>query len=82
MGGRTIAEAKENLSLIEFRSWLKYRALRGSLNIGMRVERGSALLAMMYANVNYKDGPYRMFDFMPHEAEQPISLEQAMESWA
>ncbi|WP_181007025.1 hypothetical protein [Pseudomonas syringae] len=48
----------------------------------MRVERGSALLAMMYANVNYKDGPYKIFDFMAHEAEQPISLEQAMESWA
>ncbi|MDU8501001.1 hypothetical protein [Pseudomonas amygdali] len=48
----------------------------------MRVERGSALLAMLYANVNYKDGPYKVFDFMPHEVEPPISLEQAMESWA
>ncbi|WP_438287525.1 phage tail assembly protein T [Pseudomonas syringae] len=67
---------------MEFRSWRKYRDLRGSLNTGMRVERGSAMLAMMYANVNYKDGPYKIFDFMPHEVEQPISLEQAMESWA
>ncbi|WP_435368237.1 hypothetical protein [Pseudomonas alliivorans] len=48
----------------------------------MRVEQSSAQLAMLYANINYKDGPYKVFDFMPHEVEPPISLERAMESWA
>ncbi|WP_423152187.1 hypothetical protein [Pseudomonas viridiflava] len=48
----------------------------------MRVEQSSAQLAMLYANVNYKDGPYKVFDFMPHQVEPLISLERAMESWA
>ncbi len=65
----------------EFRQWLKYRALRGSLNIGMRVERGVALLATLYANSHFKDGGYKIYDFMPHDSEPPVSLEQAMESW-
>ncbi|NBA95504.1 hypothetical protein GUY40_11105 [Pseudomonas sp. R5(2019)] len=77
-----MAEARERLSLNEFRSWAKYRALRGSLNVGMRVERGSALLATLYANTHSKDGGYKIYDFMPHEVEAPISLDQAMESWA
>ena len=61
---------------------MKYRNLRGSLNVGMRVERGIALLATLYANTHSKDGGYRIYDFMQHDAEKPVSLEQAMEQWA
>jgi hypothetical protein len=50
--------------------------------VGMRVERGAALLATLYANTHTKDGGYTIFDFMQHDAPKPISLEQAMESWA
>ena len=66
----------------EFRQWVKYRKLRGSLNVGMRVERSAALLATLYANFKTKNGGYTVYDFMPHDAEKPPSLEQAMESWA
>ncbi|MBI6925718.1 hypothetical protein IYR97_03535 [Pseudomonas fulva] len=69
------------MSLAEFRQWLKYRAKRGSLNWGMRIERGTALLATLYANVHSKNGGYKIFDFMPHDAEEPLTLEQAIESW-
>lgn len=61
---------------------MKYRTLRGSLNVGMRVERGVALLATIYANANTKDGGYKISDFMPHDAEKPLTLEQAMAAWA
>jgi hypothetical protein len=81
IGGRTIAEAKRQLSYAEFGMWVKYRQLRGSLNIGMRVERGSALLAAIYANSKSKNGGYKIFDFMAHEEEPVPTLEEAMETW-
>lgn len=47
----------------------------------MRVERGAALLAALFANSKSKNGGYKIFDFMPHEDEPPIQLDQAMENW-
>ena len=81
IGGNTIAKAKRQLTYAEFITWMKYREKRGSLNTGMRVERGTALLATLYANNNSKNGGYRIYDFAPHEVEPPVSLEQAMENW-
>lgn len=81
IGGRTIEEAQQRVSYPEFMTWVKYRNKRGSLNLGMRVERGSALLATLYANSHSKHGGHKLFDFMPHESESPLSLEQAMENW-
>ena len=81
VGGRTIAEAQERLSFREFQSWQRYRAKRGSLNVGMRVERGAALLATLYANSKSKNGGFKIFDFMPHEDEPEIPLEAAMKEW-
>jgi hypothetical protein len=48
----------------------------------MRIERGTAMLATLYANSKSKDGGFKIYDFMPHDAERPMTLEQAMESWA
>lgn len=61
---------------------MRYREKRGSLNWGMRIERGVATLAVLYANANSKNGGYSLYDFMPHDSEQPLTLEQAMETWA
>ncbi|WP_419201384.1 phage tail assembly protein T [Pseudomonas putida] len=87
MGGSTIAQAKENLSLREFRAWAKYRQRRGSLHVGMRVERAAGLLAMILANQardqQKRPQPYTIADFTPHDQdERPISLEEAIASWA
>jgi hypothetical protein len=81
IGGRTIAEAKERVSFAEFMSWARYRNRRGSLNLGMRIERGTAMLAAMYANAHSKDGGFKFHDFAPHHDAPPISLEQAMKDW-
>lgn len=70
------------MSLAEFRQWLKYRAKRGSLNWGMRIERGTAMLATLYANSHSKDGGFKIYDFMPHDSEPALTLEQAMDAWA
>jgi hypothetical protein len=70
------------MSLAEFRQWIKYRAKRGSLNWGMRIERGTALLATLYANAHSKNGGYKIYDFMPHDADpQVLTLQRAMETW-
>jgi len=52
----------------------------------MRVERGFALLATILANQardpKTRPTPFTMLDFMPHEEDRPISLEEARKSWA
>ena len=83
IGGRTIAEAQERLSHAEFWTWVQYRARRGSLHLGMRVERGAALLATLYHNAHAKE-PKELWEFMPYADQPPpapISLEEAMENW-
>lgn len=82
VGGSTIAEAQERMAYSEFLRWATYRSRRGSLHPGMRVEQGAALVASILANANSKRGGYKTTDFMPHADADPMSLEEAMESWA
>ncbi|WP_058911873.1 phage tail assembly protein T [Entomohabitans teleogrylli] len=84
IGGRTIAEAMENLSLSEYRLWLKYRRRYGGLNPIVRTEWGAALVASVIANVNRGKNtpPFKLADFAPHIKTAPISLEEAMHTWA
>jgi len=70
------------LSLREFNRWIKYRRDRGSLNIGLRVERSVATLSAIYANQHSKEKSFRAADFIPHEREREIGLEQALEEWS
>lgn len=83
IGGRTIAEAQQRISYPEFVRWAQYRAKRGSLNLGLRVERGSALLATMYANAHRDKHapPYELCDFAPYHDRPEATLEEAMASW-
>lgn len=83
VGGRTIAEAKARLTYYEFARWAAFRRRRGSLHLGMRIERSIAGLSALYANAHRKSDakPFGIHDFMPHEDEQPLSLEKAMETW-
>ncbi len=82
IGGRTIAEAKLNISYPEFLQWIQYRNLRGSFHVGMRIEQSIAMIASMYANAHSKKGTtFSQKDFMPHADDAPISLEDALKSW-
>jgi len=82
VGGRTIAEAQERISYPEFLRWVKYRAKRGSLNLGLRVERGAAQLSVLYANRNRKQGAeaYKLTDFAPYH-DQPVLTLDDLKSW-
>jgi len=75
VGGRTVEEAKETLSFAEAQAWSAYMRKRGSLNVGMRLEYGFALIARSINNA--LGGHATMRDFMPH-ADQPDSLEEIM----
>jgi len=61
---------------------VKYRSVRGSLNVGLRVERSVAVLTAIYANRITKDGGFKYSDFLPHERAREVSLDEAMEAWA
>jgi len=82
IGGRTIAEAQQRISHAEFVRWAQYRAKRGTLNQGMRMERGSALLATLYANAHRKEGSpaYKIHDFAPHHDQPELTLDD-LKSW-
>lgn len=81
VGGRTIAEAKQRLSYPEFLSWMRFRNKRGTLHMGMRVDRGAALLAALYTNLRVKDASYSVADFMPFEEHREPTVEEAMAAW-
>ncbi|EPC3765345.1 phage tail assembly protein T [Klebsiella michiganensis] len=83
IGGRTIAEAQERMSLREFQMWVKYRNKYGPLNIMMRTEWGASLVASVLANINKSKNspPFKISDFAPHINEVSVSLEEAMKSW-
>lgn len=83
IGGRTIAEAQERMSLREFQMWVKYRNKYGPLNIMMRSEWGTSLVASVLANINKSKNspPFKISDFAPHINEVSVSLEEAMKTW-
>ncbi|WP_154922704.1 phage tail assembly protein T [Klebsiella grimontii] len=83
IGGRTIAEAQERMSLREFKVWVKYRNKYGQLNVMMRTEWGASLVASVLANINKSKNspPFKISDFAPHINEASVSLEEAMKSW-
>lgn len=84
IGGRTIAEAQERMSLREFQVWVKYRNKYGPLNVMMRTEWGASLVASVLANINkFKNSPpFKVSDFAPHINEVSVSLEEAMKTWS
>ncbi|MBX7275486.1 hypothetical protein K2E96_26760 [Pseudomonas sp. ERGC3:05] len=67
IGGRTIAEAKANLTYNEALSWMAYLEQSGTANLGLRIERGFALLATILNNVH--GGKANFDDFLPKRGE-------------
>lgn len=70
IGGRTIREAKNNLTEAESREWYRYFQKRGSLNVSRHLEFGFALLAQYICKsggIKFNNGPADMKMFMPYE---------------
>lgn len=70
IGGQTVAEAKERMSYSEALMWSAFIKKRGSLNLGLRVENGVAVLATQINRA--LGGKADMSDFMPH-ADQKVA---------
>lgn len=79
VGGRTIAEAKERISLAEFNRWVEYFQRRGSMSTPNRLESGFALIASLICRATGNESSPE--DFMPHREEPELTLEQAMREW-
>ncbi len=70
IGGRTVAEAKANMSHEEATMWTAYITKRGSLNVGRRLEWAGALLAVKLdaaSRVRSKMSDYMQYEFPPSE---------------
>lgn len=76
IGGQTVAEAKERVQYAEFMDWMTYIRMRGSLNIGNRLESGFALIAFMINRA--AGGTADQRDFMPHADAPVASLSDVM----
>jgi len=82
IGGRTIAEAQETMSINEFIVWQKFRNKRGSLHLGMRVEEQLAKFQAMWANTKTGKDAALLYkeDFAPHLDPRIITAEELARS--
>ena len=65
MGGRTIAQAQQNLTMIEARQWADYIRRKGGLNIAERVEQSAALICTTAAQL-MGNKKVKVADFIPN----------------
>ena len=76
IGGRTVAEAQQRMSLVEARQWANFIKRRGGLNIAERVEQAAALIcstgARLMGNKNAK-----VADFIPNRETEDDELRYA-----
>jgi hypothetical protein len=73
IGGRTIREAKRNVSVKEFAQWAEYIRKRGSLNVGQRVEAATAVLSLQVNRA--LGGKAELMDFLPHWDQPEVGIE-------
>jgi hypothetical protein len=76
IGGCTVDELKARMSYAEALGWQEYVSRRGSLNIGMRLEAGFALIAMVINRA--LGGHATLADFMPHYEQPEATIEDVM----
>ena len=76
VGGASVAEAKERISYAEALQWQAYVEKRGTINLGLRLEVGFALLAWTINRA--LGGKAEMSDFMPHFDEPDATLADVM----
>ena len=76
MGGRTIYEAKQNLSAREARLWYELHQRRGSFNLGRRMQQELALIKQLLHKLLGAKGT-DIWDFMPNEEAPPLTFDEA-----
>lgn len=72
VGGSTLDELKENLTGHELSQWIQKQQRDGPINLGVRIDRGFALIAYMIYGALPGKGPKKtMADFMPPWYHKP-----------
>ncbi len=83
VGGKSVAEAKANITYVEFVQWCQFRARYGSFHIGMRIDRAAARVGSLLANIKsgkniWTEQDLSPFDAVISEADKPeLTLESA-----
>ena len=75
IGGNTIHQVKNNLTMLEINQWAEYRHRRGSLNVGRRVEQAVANMMAIYINGQRTDNYIEPLELMPHEDDVEVGFE-------
>ncbi len=79
IGGKTLDEARESLAHSELLLWLQKQQRDGPLNMGLRIDRGFALIAFMIYSALPTKGPRKtMADFMPPWYQQNPTAESGL----
>lgn len=74
IGGRTIAEAQQNMSMVEARQWAQYIKRHGGLNIAERAEQAAALICATGAQL-MGNKKVKVDDFIPNrESDDELRL--------
>lgn len=74
VGGGTLDELRENLTASELSLWIQKQQRDGPVNLGVRIDRGFALIAYMIYSALPGTGPRKtMADFMPPWYQKPQS---------
>lgn len=71
IGGRTIREAKEVVTLQEAHDWVSYIRMRGPLDLGTRLEYMLAQLTVVIHHGLFKDSKAKIADFLPVRGDRP-----------
>lgn len=66
IGGRTIVEAQQNVSMVEARQWAQYIKRHGGLNIAERVEQAAAMVCSAVAKSAGHKNRTDVADFLPN----------------
>ncbi len=76
IGGNTVHQVKNNLTMLEINQWAEYRSRRGSLNTGRRFEQTAAnMMALQVNNQRPQADWIEPLELMPHEDDIEISFE-------
>lgn len=82
IGGNTVAQAKETLTVTEVRRWAAYVGRYGSLNVAKRVAESSGVVAFVVAKSMAdpkRAGSIKLEHFIPHYSEGRIhDINEAM----
>ena len=81
IGGNTMHQVKNNLTMTEIQQWAEYRARRGSLNVGRRVEQAAANIIAMNINKGLASEDWvDPLTFMPNEDDVVESFEDQIDN--